>query len=330
MTRDDRAGTGDASGEALREVDLDSDRLVDLTDDQLDADFRKADTLPLDGLMNVGEHRVDLPARTIYNDAHWKGWVPKDIALRDIFERLSTGYGKRFWKQGGKYLGETLYLQGRILVKHELEEFTLDRQTNDLAPGRYILLKYTDPVFEHIFYDVIRALDDGTILYRGYSGRYPDGKRGLTGLLRRRYGLTHMGVQDHTVLWDAAAAPSTDALEGTWRLHAIATSNLPLTVADVSLERTADGRLESRCTPRTDTPVLVPAFVVEHFTREDASSLAAELRLVDLHTVLGRWTTDIRGPYARLLIGGSLGVFHAERTKGLGRRFTMHYFLSRT
>jgi hypothetical protein len=75
--------------------------------------------------------------------------------------------------------------------------------------------------------------------------------------------------------------------------------------------------------------VVLPPFVVEHFTREDAGSLASDLRLLDEQTVLGRWTTGIRGPYARLLVSGSLGVFHTERTKGIGRRFTMHYFLSK-
>ena len=34
-------------------------------------------------------------------------------------------------------------------MKHSLEEFTLDRPQNDLDPGNYILLRYTDPIFEN-------------------------------------------------------------------------------------------------------------------------------------------------------------------------------------
>ena len=64
-------------------------------------------------------------------------------------------------------------------MKHSLEEFTLDRPQNDLDPGKYILLRYTDPVFEHVFYDVMKAADDGVIVYGGYAGQFPDGKRGL-------------------------------------------------------------------------------------------------------------------------------------------------------
>jgi hypothetical protein len=308
---------------------VDGDGLVELPDDQIDAVFRQSDVLPLESLMNAGGHSVDMPGRTIFNDDHWKGWLPRDIAVRDIWDRLSQGYAKRFWKQRGKYLGETLYLQGRILVKHELEEITIDRQTNDLAPGRYILLKYTDPVFEHIFYDTIRNLDDGTIVYRGYAGRFPDGKRGFSSVLRRRYGFAYLGVRDHGILAAAGAQPTPEALEGTWRMDAIATSNLPLPVADVTFARTSDGRLESRCTARAGTPVVVPPVLVEHFTRADASSLTAELRRVDDRMMLGTWTTPLRGAYARLLLGGSLGLFHVERKKGLGRTFRSYYALAR-
>ena len=94
-------------------------------------------TLPLDTFVNEGGHRADLAARTIFNDENWKGWLPKGLTLplRDIFARLATGYAKRFWKQGNRYLGETIYVDGRIRVKHALEEFTLDRPVNDLDWG---------------------------------------------------------------------------------------------------------------------------------------------------------------------------------------------------
>ena len=139
---------------------------------------------------------------------------PRGSPLRDIFARLATGYAKRFWKQGNRYLGETLYVDGRIRVKHSLEEFTLDRPVNDLDPGKYILLRYTDPVFEHLFYDVMRAADDGVILYGGYTGRFPDGKRGFTGLLMRRYSFAELGERDHEQLVRKGKRPAKDALNG--------------------------------------------------------------------------------------------------------------------
>ena len=117
------------------------------------------------------------------------------------------GYAKRFWKQRGKYLGETIYLNGGILVKHALEEFTIERPTNDLDPGRYILLRYTDPVFEHVFYDVMKAVSPDLILYRGYTGRFPNGRRGLSAPLMRRFAFAQMGTADHALLFAGRVSP---------------------------------------------------------------------------------------------------------------------------
>jgi hypothetical protein len=310
---------------------IDPTQLVNSTDAQLDEMFRGAGTLPLDQLMNTGEHHVDLANRTIYNDAHWKGWVPKDLPLDEIFTRLSTGYGKRFWKQRKRALGETLYLNGRLLVKHALEEITIDRVTNDLAPGRYILLHYTDPVFEHIFYDVMRTIDDGVILYRGYAGRFPEGRRGLTGLLMRRYTFAEMGVKDHEVLFGTAAIPAADSLAGSWDLAAIDTSNHAVNVARVSFDRSPDGRLESRCEAGIATRApLVPTFVYDHFRSQDVTGFESELKTIDDRMIIGKWTTEIRGPYAKLLRVGTQGLFYPEQEKASNRRFTLYYMLTRT
>jgi hypothetical protein len=191
---------------------LDPTWLAGATSDELAAALRQASTLPIDDFVNDGGHAVDLATRSIFNDEYWKGWLPKGLPVRDIFTRLATGYAKRFWKQGKKYLGETLYLDGNILVKHELEELTIDRPTDDLDPGLYILLRYTDPIFEHLFYDVMRAADDGVIIYGGYSGRFPGGKRGFTGVLMRRYSFAELGERDHQQLFRSGTRPSRESL----------------------------------------------------------------------------------------------------------------------
>jgi len=199
--RDPGAGSIPATSAAGSLVD--PHRLAEATDAELADVFRKVTTQPLEIFLNEGGHRVDLAGRTIFNDEHWKGWLPKGLRLplRDILSRLATGYAKRFWKQGNRYLGETLYVDGRIRLKHALEEFTLDRRVNDLDPGKYILLRYTDPVFEHLFYDVMKAADDGVIVYGGYTGRFPDGTRGFTGALMRRYSFAELGERDRS--WNA-------------------------------------------------------------------------------------------------------------------------------
>lgn len=311
-------------------ADLPVNEIVDWTDAQLDDAFCRAETLPLNLIVNAGGHRVDVGRHEIYNDANWKGYLPKGLPLRDMAARLSTGYAKRFWNQRGRFLGETIYLNGAILLKHALEEFTMDRPTNDLAPGRYILLRYTDPVFEHVFYDVVKAVTPDLILYRGYSGRFPDGKRGWTAPLLRRYTFAQMGTADHTLLFAGGSIPTEDDMLGTWRLDAIATSNQTTAVARLQFDRTADGRLRSVCdTSPISHDLLLPTFVSEHFQGDAFATLQKEIRTIDREYMVGRWTTDIRGPYAKMLIAGSPGLFHAEKSKGGARRFSIYYVLTR-
>jgi hypothetical protein len=308
---------------------VDPHRLAEASDAELADVFRKVATLPLDVFVNKGGHQVDVAARTIFNDEHFKGWLPKGtkLPLRDIFARLATGYAKRFWKRGNRYLGETLYLDGRIRVKHALEQFTIDRPVNDLDPGTYILLRYTDPGFEHIFYDVMKAADDGVIVYGGYTGRFPDGKRGFTGLLMRRYSFAELGERDHAQLVRQGKPPAKQALKGRWKVDAIATSDHATPIAHLSFVQKGRGKVGIRSEPVDDPDVLVPTFVVEHFSAEDSTALERELRWIDDRTMVGTWQTQISVLYARFL-AATPGLF--RRVDKARRRYTLRYMLSRS
>ena len=84
----------------------------------------------------------------------------------------------------------------------------------NLAPGRYTLLRYTDPVFEHIFYDVMKMVSPDLILYRGYAGRFPEGRRGLSAPLMRRFAFAQMGTADLARLFEGGSVPSEDDMIG--------------------------------------------------------------------------------------------------------------------
>ncbi len=308
---------------------VDPRALAVATDDQIDALFRESTTLPIERLVNTGVHRVDLAQRTIFNDEHWKGYLPTDLPAGDMMARLRTGYAKRFWTKGKRYLGETRYVQGRVLVKHALEEVALGETVNDRSPGRYVILHYTDLVFKNVFYDAMRILDDNVIVYRGYAGPYPDGRRGFSGMLMRGYPFAQMGVTDHRTMSAAGSSATVSLLAGTWRLRAIDTSDHASDLAELSFDRSSDGGLVSRCeAAAVGHAMLAPPFVFDHFTSGHAAALLGELRTVDDRLVLGTWTTPLSGTYARLLITGSRGLFHASG-KGRGGQFTMYYALSR-
>ena len=308
---------------------LDPTLLAEATTAELAATFRGMTTLPLDQLMNAGGHQVDYATRTIFNDEHWKGWLPKGtkLPLRDSMTRLATGYAKRFWKQGRRYLGETRYLDGQLLVHHSLEEITIDRPTNDLDPGPYILLRYTDPIFENIFYDVMRAGNDGVIIYGGYAGKFPDGKRGFTGLLMRRYSFAQLGVRDHQQLFLKGDRVEPGGLKGTWHLSGITTANHATPIADLTFTRGADGKTKVRCDEVDKPEVAIPSLVLEHFSTDGASALERELRTVDAQTIVGRWAADIGPLYARF-ISASPGLFRREADRGK-QRYILRYVLSR-
>jgi hypothetical protein len=310
--------------------DLRPAEIVDWTDAQLDDAFRREETLPLEGLLNAGGHRIDVDTHEIYNDANWKGFLPKGLPIGELAARLSVGYAKRFWKRKGQFLGETIY-PGGILVKHTLEEVTIDQPTHDLSPGRYLLLKYTDPVFEHIFYDVMKLVSPDLILYRGYSGRFPDGRRGWTAPLMRRFSFAQMGKADHAMLVAGGSTPAGEDLLGAWQLDTIATSNQLTRVARVQFERTGGLHPNGECDTSAAGPdLIVPEFVTKHFHGDVFPELQNEIRKIDGEYVLGRWTTDISGPYAKLLLAGSQRLFWAEKQKGAPRRFTMYYVLRRS
>jgi hypothetical protein len=311
-------------------ADLDPNALAVATDEALDALFLQSTTLPIETLVNTGAHRVDVARRTIFNDEHWKGWLPKGLRAGDVFARLRTGYAKRFWKKGDRYLGETRYVQGRVLVKHALEEITIHQTVNDLPPGRYIILHYTDLVFKLVFYDAMKILDDNVILYRGYAGPYPNGRRGFSGVLMRGYSFAQMGLRDHHLMFEPAPMPVPGFLAGQWRLQVIDTSDHASDLGRMSIDRRADGHLACRCEASAGDDLMpVPQFVLDHFTSGDVMALEGELRRIDDRLVLGRWTTPLSGVYAKLLLSGQRGIFHREQGKAGGRLFTMHYLLTR-
>lgn len=303
---------------------------LDWSDAQLDEMFLRSEVQPIAGFLNAGAHRVDLDAHEIYNDQRWKGFMPKGLPASEATDRLSLGFAKKLWKTRTGFGGETQYLGGTIATKHTIQEITLDRQTHDLPPGRYVLIGYTDPIFERLFYDLLKPISDDFMLFRGYTGVFPDGIRGWTAQLLRLYPFSRMGIDDHDLLFAGGSVPADEDLLGTWRLDALYYSNQPVPIAQLHVDRAADGQMQINCdtASRSQGPLL-PKFVADHFQTEQLPTLTNELRVVDRQYLVGKWTTDIKGPYAKFLLAGSPGLFHPEKGVGRARRFALYYLLTR-
>ena len=70
----------------------------------------------------------------------------------------------------------------------------------------------------------MRASDDRGDLYGGYTGKFPEGKRGFTGVLMRRYSFAQLGERDHQQLFRKGSAPR-GITEGRRQMDVVTTSN---------------------------------------------------------------------------------------------------------
>ncbi|MEO8592950.1 MAG: GMC family oxidoreductase [Candidatus Solibacter sp.] len=299
------------------------DEMIGVTDAAIERIFQRCTTLGLDKLENRGTVRIDAANRRVFNDRVWKGILPQRLPLTELAARLHTGYNKRFWKAGDRLLGETQYADGRVPVHHALEELNLEKRTGDLDPGRYILLRYTDPGFP--FYDVMRVINDELVVYRGYTGEYPKGRRGFDGVLVRSYSFEHLTPDDHRQLFSSSNAVSAAGLEGAWRLDLVAQSNHAPGVAWIEFQRQPDSTVKSRVrVAGLMEQVLLPQDFRSWLESDNFQFDPAALRAVDGKLAVGKWLRPARGP-EELLPLGSLGLSQTELIDG--RKYTGYYFL---
>jgi len=304
--------------------------LVGARDEVLERLFqRSAHIGSLEKLANSGAFEIDIPARQIRNDVCWKGYLPRGLPLNDLSNRLFSGYYKRIWKEGSRWRGITGYMDGRVPVDHTLEEITIEKRTNDLDPGRYILLRYTGPL-EHVFYDIMKMVSDDIVLYRGYTGPFPHGVRGFTAPLLRGYGFKHMSALDHQQLFAMGTAPEPQDLDGTWRLDAIANSNHAPGIAWLRFDAKPDGRLEARCQLLNGIEGLVmPNFLTDHFQTHNFTPFHDEIRKLDDGLMVGKYVTELPAGLSRLMPAGSLGLLHAEPAAEGRTRVGFYYLMTR-
>jgi cholesterol oxidase len=248
---------------------------------QLEALFRRCDTLPIDRLVNAGGTPViDKAAQTIHNDRYWKGFFPQGNILNAMSSAIFTGFKKEFHKDGNKYTGITSDTDGRIRARNSLEEIKLDKATGTLEAGRYVLLRYLDPPWQG-FYDIFKIINDDLLIGRVYLGEYPNGQRMFTFPMTREYGFHQMTVDDHKTLFASAAVPSAADLEGVWRMDAISNANEAGGIAYLQFNSKPDGSFDARYELMGSMEgLIVPTFLQDHFQLNDFTPFHDEIRKV--------------------------------------------------
>jgi hypothetical protein len=287
---------------------------------QLDEVFRTAPPLSLETLINGGGREIDVEARSVYNDEHWRGFFPAHhvVSLVNRFVPLPVGFHKRFWTEGGTLLGETTDADEVIVGRNRI------RLVEHL--GRpYGLLTYTDLVYRP-FYDLLLPVSEDLVVGKAFLGRFPYGIELVTFGMTRRYDFEFLTPADHRQLWAEGTAPEPEAIEGAWDLRLISNVGMTYPLYELEFERTEywlDGRYEAFDAFSDDVRIHFEERQLELF---DITNWHDEIRQVGDDLVIGKYcqteTRIIRGPER-----GSLGYVHAETQDGGDPRLCLYYVL---
>jgi hypothetical protein len=293
--------------------------------------FTRVETQGAEKMINSGEIEIDADRGLIRNDTVWKGVFPRG----HVMNRLSTAFHASFKKSfskgpDGKIVGVTSDSDGLINANNKLEEITITKRTGSLDPGKYILLRYTDPQWRG-FYDVFKVINDDLLIARVHLGEYPGGLRLFTFPMVRSYGLDNMTVVDHRTIWDKASVPTKGQLNGVWEMRMVSNANNTGVVAYLKFDHKPDGRLEARYQFLGLIEGLSEsAFGQDHFRMDDFTQFHDEIRFVNNDLMAGKYFTDAQPASLPLFGPDSLGVFHRETDANGAARFGFYYWLRRS
>jgi hypothetical protein len=82
--------------------------------------------------------------------------------------------------------------------------------------GKVILLEYLDPPY-NLFYDVLKIVDENTILGKAFFGKPTRGREMLTFSMSRKYPFEFMTEEDHEVLYSNMKKPTLQSMVGIWQ-----------------------------------------------------------------------------------------------------------------
>src|SRR5262249_10061261 len=230
--------------------DFDPLEVLNYKEADLERIFSRIETQSVEKMVNSGAVDWDPDHGLTRKDGAWKGVSPRGHALNRLSTAFHASFKKRFGKSAdGKFVGVTSDSDGRINANNTIEEITIDKRTGSLDPGKYVLLRYTDPQWRG-FYDIFKVINDDLLIGRVYLVEYPRGLRLFTFPMVQPDGLDNMTVADHRAIWDQASVPTKEQLQGLWEMRMVSNANDTGVVAylkfDLKPANGSDGRLEAR------------------------------------------------------------------------------------
>ena len=254
----------------------------------------------------------------ITNNTHWKGLYPRDSDIPNELTHYAGGFWKRFTKTGSQISGITHPFEAPVFAANK----AIDKNLPGF--GKVIVLKYIDFPYNG-FYDVLKIVDDHTILGKAFMGTPEPGKEMLTFSMSRKYPFEFMTEDDHEMLYSKMKKPTLDLMVGVWDGYLIS---------------------DSAWTPSTfrlrfymENGVLKDDYIFGN-RFSGAAQVIDKSDHIEMHDVTGSFHDEIRKINENILIGkyyapasellkyipGGISFFHADQSKS---RSYLPYVLKR-
>jgi choline dehydrogenase-like flavoprotein len=164
-----------------------------------------------------GNWSFDPNTLMITNNSHWKGIFPRDSDIRNTLTLYFGGFWKRFKKEGDAITGITHPFEAPVFAANKASDQDLE------GFGKVILLEYTEPLY-NLFCDVLKIVNENTILGKAFFGKPRNGAEILTFSMARKYPFEFMTEEDHEMLYRKVKKPSLYTMVGVWEGQLISDS----------------------------------------------------------------------------------------------------------
>jgi hypothetical protein len=264
------------------------------------------------------EWSFDNKTLQIRNNRYWKGFFPTDQDA--ILIRYFGGFWKRFYKEGQILKGITHPFDAPLVFAPNLPQLQ-----NYPGFGEVVLLKYTSPEFS-LFYDLLKIIDDDTILGKAFFGSPPFGNQILTFSMARKYHADFMTEEDHEIIYDHyARAPNENEVIGIWTGKLVSDSALTPTVQVFTYTKDNIGKLQMQYVfggllRGISRVTLTP----EQMNMYDFTNWHDEVKIVTDNYMVGKWCS----PWTEIPLNFAPSFLSTENDEPKGRsrlclRFTL-------
>lgn len=223
----------------------------------------------------------------ITNNSHWKGIFPRDPDIPNTLALYFGGFWKRFAREGSAITGITHPFEVPVRAKNR----ATDREIEGF--GKAIMLDYTEPVYDQ-FHDVLKIVDENTILGKAFFGDPVPGREMLTFSMSRKYPLEFMTEEDHDMLYRRMQKPTLETMIGVWdgRLVSDSTWSDPLFRFRFSFDD--DGQLKNDYLfARTLAGTAAVSEREDHLRMDDLTQrFHDEIRQVNEDIMIGKYSSE--------------------------------------